>query len=38
MDDELKNTENSVESDAESAKRQRLKAEIEKQKKLKARR
>ena len=38
MDDELKNTENSVESDAESAKQQRLKAEIEKQKKLKARR
>ena len=38
MDDELKNTENSVETDAESAKQQRLKAEIEKQKKLKARR
>lgn len=38
MDEKIKNTENSVESDAESTKQQRLKAEIEKQKKLKARR
>ena len=38
MDEEIKNTENPVETDAESAKQQRLKAEIERQKKLKARR
>ena len=38
MDEELKNNETTVENDAESVKQQRLKAEIEKQKKLKARR
>ncbi len=38
MDEEIKNTENPVETDAKSAKQQRLKAEIERQKKLKARR
>lgn len=38
MDEELKNNEINVENDAEHAKQQRLKTEIEKQKKLKARR
>lgn len=38
MDEELKNNEINVENDAEYAKQQRLKTEIEKQKKLKARR
>lgn len=38
MDEELKDNETTVENDTESAKQQRLKAEIEKQKKLKARR
>lgn len=38
MDEELKNNETTVGSDAENVKQQRLKAEIEKQKKLKARR
>ena len=38
MDEELKNNEITVENDAEHAKQQRLKTEIENQKKLKARR
>lgn len=38
MDEKLKTNEITVENDAESTKQQRLKAEIEKQKKLKARR
>ena len=36
MDDKKENNQNTVEADEETAKKERLKAEIEKQKKLKA--